>query len=94
MTDDDSSYSNLQLPRVETRTLAHGRKRRMGMRLNLHLEGGQMTSDAKEYEIRKISDGVIDDCMLGFNQSNESKWETSKPLKIVSCNYFMLVGIY
>ena len=46
---DDSSYSNLQRPRMETRKLANGSKRRKGMRLNLHLGGGQMTYDAKEY---------------------------------------------
>ena len=29
-----------QLPRMENRELAQGRKRRKGMRLNLRLEGG------------------------------------------------------
>ena len=54
-TNDDSSYSNMQLPRMETRKLAHGRKRRKGMRLNLRLKGGRMTSDAKEYMTKDIN---------------------------------------
>ena len=41
-----------QLPRMETRNMAHGKKRRKGMRLSLRLKGGQMTSDPKEYLIK------------------------------------------
>ena len=55
MTNDDSSDSKLQLLRMGTRKLAHRRKRRKRMGLNLHLEGGKMTSDAKEYLIKDIN---------------------------------------
>ena len=60
-TSDDSSDSKLQLPRMETRKLAHGKKRRKRMRLNLRLDGGQMTSGAKEYVIKDIigEDGAL-----------------------------------
>ena len=54
-TNDDSSDSKLQLSRMEAGNLAHGRKRRKGMRMNLRLEGGQMTFDAKKYLIKDIN---------------------------------------
>ena len=37
--------------------LTHGRKRRNKMRLNLCLDGGQMTSDAKGYVMKDIKNG-------------------------------------
>jgi len=39
---------------AKTRKLAHRRKGRKGIRLNLHLEGRQMTCDAKENLIKDI----------------------------------------
>ena len=51
----DSSDSKQQLPRMENRELAQERKRRKGMRLNLRLEGGKITSDAEEYFIEDIN---------------------------------------